>query len=258
MRLALLPLALFVFLPMSAHAAGFATTPLFLSKTPVTEGETISIHAVVANDASSAFSGDVRFSDGSIKIGTVSVTIAPGGAQAVSISWSPTAGSHTIKADLVRADGTVAESQSETFSVDAKPVAAFSGSSQSAAVESSQGIQSGIAKYSPAAAQTAKPLFTTLDSARSAAASLIDDGIALAKQKGGDLPPGEILGEATKDTSATGITSTLWRILATIGYWILFVLKMVVDSAGLFYPIFALLFFWVLWRTFKAFRRPAY
>src|SRR3989344_7118699 len=128
MRFVTILLGLLLITPLSAGAAGFAKDSLFLSKSPVTEGETVFIHAVVANDNASAFTGNVVFSvqDGSASggkdsIGSVAVTLPPGGAQAVSVSWQPTGGSHKVTAELTAGDGTVAESEHATFAVQEKP-----------------------------------------------------------------------------------------------------------------------------------------
>ncbi len=116
-----LGLALVIILPFSAHAATFAKQSLFLSKTPVTEGDTVLIHAVVANDGTAKFDGDVVFKDADTKIGSVAVSIAQGGANAVSVSWKPAAGSHNITAELTASGGAVVESESATFLINEKP-----------------------------------------------------------------------------------------------------------------------------------------
>ncbi|HVV14942.1 MAG TPA: Ig-like domain-containing protein [Candidatus Paceibacterota bacterium] len=259
MRITAWALLLLAMLPLPASAAGFAKESLFLSKTPVTEGETVLIHAVVANEGADKFTGSVKFADEGVTIGSVAVTISPGGAAATSISWKPGPGSHPVTAELTDPAGAVVEKESATFKVDAKPKPASSNTrSSAAAVESSQDIQDGIEKYSPAAANAAAPVFNAIDSARSKAADALDSGIEWAKDTTGGKKPGEVLGASTADPSPSGIMGTLWFFLATISLYLFTILRFLVGSAGIFYPLLAILFFFVLWRTYKRFRRPSY
>src|SRR3989344_4148677 len=94
-------------LPAVALGAGFAKQSLFLSKGSVTEGEVVLIHAVLQNEASTKFAGDLSFTDGGEKIGTVPVTLGAGEAQAASISWKPSAGAHKVVAELKSGTETV-------------------------------------------------------------------------------------------------------------------------------------------------------
>lgn len=259
MRYRYLALALLVCTPLWVSAAGFAKQSLFLSKEPATEGDTVLIHAVVANEGADKFAGEVVFKDGEDKLGAVAVTIAPGGANAVSLSWKPLAGSHTVTAQLTDPAGEVVEQESANFTIKEKPQPASEDSSQSAAaVESSQKIQDSIGSYSPAAANATAPVFSALDSLRSQAADKLDEGIGWAKGKTAGKQPGEVLGSATSNPSPAGIMSTLWFIFATLCLYVLTILRFVVGSAGVFYPVFAVLFFYILWRTYKRFRRPSY
>jgi hypothetical protein len=246
-------------LPFSAEAATFAKQSLFLSKAPVTEGETVLIHAVVANDSNVKFTGDVVFKDADQKIGTVAVTIAPGGAQAVSISWKPGPGAHPISAQLTAQDGSVVESESQNFSISEKPKPVVPGSNSNQAttsVGSSADIQKKITDLSPAAGNVAAPIFSTLDSVRARAAQTLDSGINWAKQKASPIKLGSVLGSSTQQSGGTA--DTAWSIFGTILLYILTVLRYVVGNAGVFYPVFALLFFYLLWRIYKRMRRPSY
>jgi hypothetical protein len=256
MKYALLAALMLATLPAPALAAGFAKQSLFLSKEPVTEGETVLIHAVVANENAQKFSGDVVFKDGDTTVGSVAVAIASGGANAVSVSWKPSAGSHAVTAELTDPKGAVVEQQTANFKIEAKPDPARD--STAAAVESSRKIQDKIESYSPAAASAVAPVFNTLDSLRSKASDALDSGIGWAKDTTGGKEVGEVLGSSTKDPSPRSLMDTLWFIFATLALYALTVLRFIVGSAGIFYPVFALLVFFVLWRTYKRFRRPSY
>jgi hypothetical protein len=242
--------------PQAALGAGFAQQSIFLSKSSVTEGDTVLIHTVVQNDSAAKFPGNLVIKDGDIKVGSVPVALDAGEAQAVSVSWKPSAGSHTIVAELQDAGGTVVESESETFGIAAKPKpksAASATSSAAAAVESSAGIQTAIDGVSPAASGALAPVFKLVDGSRSAIADVLDEQIAKTKPKLAPLP-GVVAGTSTSiQTPQQG--SWFGSIFNTVYFYILTMLRFVIGSAGVFYPVLALVFFYILWRTFKRFRR---
>src|SRR3989344_4737812 len=163
--------ALFFFLPSMAWGANFAKQSIFLSKSSVTEGETVLIHAVVSNDAASTFAGELVLADKE-KIGTVPVSLSAGEAQAVSMSWKPLSGSRTVTAELKAKDGKTVEKESAIFYIKPKPAASAANAasagqaSQSASVGSSPPTQNEIASFSPGTAETAEPAFRMIDSAR--------------------------------------------------------------------------------------------
>lgn len=256
MRFGLLT-GLLLIAPLPLFGASFARESLFLSKTPVVDGETVLIHAVVANESNVKFVGDVVLKVGEARIGSVAVTIAPGGANAVSVSWKPTAGSHKIVAELTTVEGTIVESESATFTINEKPKpAGTSGTAATTSIESSADIQDKINSTLPAVSGISEPIFTTLDSARASAAALLDRGIDWAKQKTDEKKPGEILGSATENKG--GFIETALLMFATVMLYIFSVLRFVVGNAGLFYPVFVVLFFYALWRIFRRIRRPSY
>jgi hypothetical protein len=251
----------FLFIPTSAFAAGFAKQSLFLSQDSVTEGDTVLVYAVVQNDQPSSFTGSVVLSDGSDAMGNVSVTLKAGEAQAVSVSWTPTAGSHTVTAELEGTDGTVVEKESETFDIAAKPTPASDDSiaqSQSAAVGSSQPIQNEINSVSPQVASTLAPVFTTVDSGRATAATFLNSQLANT-QKNLGTTTGQVLGAETQNnSSSSGIVGNAWYIAETIYFYILTLLVFIIDTAGVFYPLLVIIFFYLLYRTYRWARRPAY
>jgi hypothetical protein len=242
--------------PEHAQGATFARQSLFLSKTPVTEGETVLIHSVVANESNVKFVGDVVFKDGDTKLGTVAVTIAAGGANTVSVSWKPQPGSHKITAELTADSNTVVESESATFVINAKSMPGTEVST-STGIDSSKDIQNRITDLLPSAAPVAEPFFSTIDTVRGTAANALDSGINWAKEKTGGKKPGEVLGAATS-SSSFGMVDTILKILAAVLLYIFSVLRFVVGNAGLFYPAFALLFLYILWRIYKRMRRPSH
>ncbi len=127
-----------------------------------------------------------------------------------------------------------------------------------AVVESSAGIQQSIGGVSPAAEQYAHPVFSTLDSARSSAADVLDHQLASTKTRIAPDSPGEVLGaEAVKQTSSHPM-GTVMYILNTFYFYLLTLLRFIVGSAGVFYPLLAVAFLYMLWRGFRLVRRPRY
>ena len=243
--------------PAIAMGAGFAKQSIFLSKPSAAEGDTVLIHTVVQNHSAAKFSGILVMRDGDSKVGSVPVALDVGEAQAVSVSWKPSAGRHDIVAELRDAGGAVVGDESESFSIGAKPqpeakTPPNASSSAAAAVESSADIQGKIGDLSPAASGALAPVFRLVDGSRAAIADVLDAQIAKTKPRLAPLP-GVVAGTST--IAAPEQASWLSSIFNTAYYYVLTVLRFVIGSAGAFYPILAFVFFYILWRTFKRFRR---
>jgi len=258
-------IALFL-LPSVVFGAGFAKQSLFLSKTPVVEGEQVLVHTVVQNDTATKFDGSlVFFAKGTgekEKIGTVAVAIAPGGANTVSVSWTPSAGEFVVTAEITAKDGTVIETQSANFSIAKKPATTFasfsslgSGDTQ---VQSSADVQAMIAKFSPTVANYAHPAFLTIDSWRAQAAKVFDQGETWAQKKMEGRAPAEVLGATTKDPSPKNLTSTFSYLTGFLSAHAFSILNWVVANTGVFYPVIAISFLFTLWKLSTRFRRPNY
>lgn len=268
MKKALLALVC-ILLPFGASAAGFAKESLFLSKSSITEGDTVRIHAIISNDNSSSFKGTLDFHDEDGAIGSVAVSLSAGEATALATSWKPSAGKHTVVAALKDTAGKKVEEQSATFAVAAKPAPVQNTTSSSlsqpaAAVTSSENIQNTLASVSPTAAKTAQPVFTTIDWARTEAAKKIDQGIIWSEKQiaTAKLKPGIVLSAETSKTGSTtptkGWQNTSALAGGTIALYILTVLRGIIGNAAFFYPILAILFFYALWRLIQRFRRPSW
>lgn len=125
-------------------------------------------------------------------------------------------------------------------------------STESTPVESSANIQQTIADVSPQVAQSARPVFTTLDSWRAKGAEFLDTQIAQTKER---LPAGGVLGaETTKNASSDPMGSAL-NIFQTLYFYLLTVLRYIIASAVLFYPLLAILFLWSLWKLYRRMSR---
>ncbi|MES2006575.1 MAG: hypothetical protein V4436_00535 [Patescibacteria group bacterium] len=266
MHYRLLFLAL-LFIPQLAFGAGFAKQSLFLSKSPVIEGESVLIHTVVQNDSTIKFDGSLVISaqkagGEKAKVGSVAVSIAPQGANTVSVSWKPLAGEYSVVADLTAADGTVVESQTAHFTINEKPKPTTTSNdpfNQSGSeVQSSAEVQAMIAKFSPPLADVSKPIFNTIDSWRAQAGTWLDQGIGWSKKNVGAKSPSEVLGASTQNTSPQSLMGTLSYLAAMFALYFFSILKWLVANTGIFYPVVAIAFLYMLWRLFARFRKPNY
>jgi hypothetical protein len=253
-------------LPSFALAAGFAKDPIFLSRSPVTEGQSVHVYAVLSNTDTTPFSGTAVFYDNDKKIGGATLTLAAGASQTASVLWTPTAGTHTVKAVIINKDNTTGETITESFTIQEKPkpqsAATSSKSNYTAAtIDSSADLQAHIADFSPVVASTTEPVFSFIDSARTSAADALDSQIASTKSKVGTTPkPGIVAGTSDSSTfkdahienGATGI----WYWVYSAYLWILLALRWLVGNAGVFYPFLAIALLYILWRTYRHFRRP--
>ena len=247
--------ALLFLFPTLVFAAGFAKESLFLSKSPVTEGETVLIHAVVANEKAEQFKGEVQLRSGDATIGSTPLTLTAGEARTVSVPWSPKAGTHKVTAELKTNDGTIAESTQATFVVLEIPKPAVAGTTtESTSVESSAQIQEAIENISPQVADGAQPVFETLDSWREKGAEFLDGQITAAKKH----VPGNILGAETVQQAKDNPVGSVMTVFQTLYFYLLTILRYIIASAILSYPLLVVLFLWGLWKLYQRMSRPRY
>lgn len=242
-------------IPSLVLAAGFAKQSIFLSTTAPVEGQTILIHASVSNPATTTFSGTLVVKDEASEIGRVPVKLDAGGADDVSVSWKPTAGTHVIIADLKDANGTVIEEGRQTFTIAAPPSPASASPAKSAApadgtgIQSAAPIQKSIDSISPTVGQYSSPVLKTIDSGRAAAATQLHTALDWSKSQ---IPTSS--SQASSD-SKNSFVQTAWKIFATVTLYVLTLLLYIVTNVGIFYPLLAVLFLYTLWRLWRRYRR---
>lgn len=258
MRKMLVAAVLVLCMPLVASAAGFASQSIFLSRSPVTEGESVRVYVTVSNPGADTFKGSVAVTEDGDTIGTVPLTLTTGGAQTVSVVWKPTsAGARTVKAALIQ-DGTTAAETQQTFTIQEKPKPTPLASETpdvstqtSGTVESSAGIQQSIESISPAVGNASKPVFGALDSVREKIAGVADQQLGKVGSKiSKGQSKGQVEGISTEDTQPW-----YWSIVWTIYFYILTLVRFLVGSAGIFYPLLAVLFLYFIWKMFRRYRR---
>ena len=141
-----------------------------------------------------------------------------------------------------------------------KPPPVAASSSAAAAVESSNDIQQSISGVSPQAASALSPVFTLIDGGRSKAADVLDNQIANTKKNLGPNAgaPSEVLSAEDVKQAGQNPMGAFWYILQTLYLYLLTLLRFIVGSAGVFYPVLAAAVLYLLWKIVSRFRRPAY
>ena len=141
-----------------------------------------------------------------------------------------------------------------------KPAPVATSTNVVTAIESSDNIQQGIARFSPQTASTVAPAFVLIDGGRSKLADVLDSQITTTKSKLGPNAgaPSEVLGSEDVKQAGSNPTGAFWYIVQTLYLYLLTILRWLVGSAGVFYPVFALVLLFILWKIVNRFRRPAY
>ncbi len=244
--------------PDLAHGAGFAKQSLFLSQSTVTEGQTVFIYAVVTDESPNNFSGTLNFKDETGLIGKATISLEAGKATTASVSWTPKAGTHTVTATLTSAGDTV-ESQEAVFVINPKPVPADSAATthtpdaidalsqptaSSTTIDSSEPVVASIGRVSTPLASRSQPVFSSIDSVRQQGVDRLYQGTQWSK--------GNI---AKSATAPSGLSNTMWLILSTLVLYICTAFAYLLSNIGIFYPAILFIFFLILWKTYKLFRR---
>ena len=261
MRYAFCAIGMGLLMPLCVYAQaapGFATDPVFLSKSPVVEGESVRIYASITNPTASAFEGIVTLRDGGNIIGGISVTLSSGEARVVSIVWKPeSGGTHDITAELEDNDGKTISKTAATVAITPKPPANIplnNADPSSMAVESSAPLEEHIASLIPQAASVTAPVLQAIDSARAAAANVLDAQLAQTKPK----LPGTISGSEASSGNPPGssIGRTAINIFWTFYFYLLSILRYIIGSIAFSYPLLALAFLYLLYRLYRRMTGP--
>ena len=251
-----------------ADTTGFAQDSVWVSHLPIVEGETVLIHAALTNGSNKQLTGTLVFKDNSTSIGSVPFVLVSGEARIISLSWKATAGSHSITASITSASNADAtQTQSVDVSVDAKPAPVSPikkglGTTSAAAVAftNASDIENGIGSVSPKAQEISSPLFKTVDSLRKSGAELLASQIESTQAKVADLSAQKekLSKQNTPEATSEGRKVTAYQVLTTILLYIYEVLLFAISKAAFFYPIFAFLVFFILYKGYQRFRRPTY
>lgn len=251
-----------------AETSGFASGSVWVSKTPLVEGETVLIHAALTNGLATKLTGVLVFKDNDTVIGSVPFSLAASEARIVSLSWKTTSGSHALSASITGASNEGATgTESVTVSVEQKPTPVVatkkttaSTSAAAVAFSDSEDIQGAIGSVSPKAEEVVDPAFTKVDSLRKSGADILTEQVGKTESKIASLSAkkAELSKQDTKESKSEGRKVSLYQVFSTLLLYIYNVLLVVVSKAGLFYPLFAFLFFFTLYKIYQRMRNPNY
>lgn len=257
---------LLVFVPLSSFAAvGFAQESVWLSHTPVIAGETVSIYAALTNGGAETLTTTAYFRDNGIRIGSLPVSLQPGEARIVSLSWTPSVGKHSLAVELASSSVQLAKgTQTTTVTVEKPSVfSALSIPKDSAvaatAFTDSSGIQAQIAKLSPLLDTYTKPVFSTIDSWRLRGSTLLQAQASSSKEKAQAARDEKVnIADGKTDTSYASQKLTFSQILHTLLMYIFSALQFLLAKAAFFFPLLAFVFFLLLWKLYRRYIRPKY
>lgn len=247
-----------------ADTTGFADGSVWISKTPIVEGEVVQIHAALTNGSDKKLTGSVVFKDAGTTLGTVPFSLEAGDARIVTFSWKATPGAHAINASISNAsDAAASDSQTVSVSVAAKPVPesakkATATSAAAVAFSNADDIESAIGTFSPKAQELSSPAFQTIDSWRKSGAEFL--GAQSEKQQAKieqlNAKQEDLRKNDTPEAKSERRTTTIYQVIATVLLYLYGVLLFVVSKAGVFYPLFAALILYFLFKGYQRVRRP--
>lgn len=261
--------------PVIAGAApsGFSQDAVWISATPVAEGDTVLIHAALTNGSSNTLTGTLVFRDEGKSIGSVPVSLKSQEARVVSVSWAPKAGVHEIAIELTNPSEEAAkrtetlrvivaskEVSRSTEAAAAVSLVTLQSDATDATYTDSSSIQGAILGVSSTAGELAGPVFDLVDEWRKDGNEFLAEKSATTKVEVAALS--EKKKALADDTSAEGKKerrmTTMWQILKTLLLYVYQGLNMLISKAGIFYPFAALAFFFFIFKLYQRLRKPSY
>ncbi len=262
--------ALLFVAPLITSAAEFAKPALFLrDKEPVVNTKT-TVYAVFTNQSDQAFDGTVELRDKKVLVGKHTLTIPGFSAVTQGISWTPSTTEHTLTASLVDNNKVLLEEASVTFDIAEKksvstqdtPSGGSTHSPQaSSTVQNSDIFNNAVTRISPTAGHAITPALHATDAARGWLTNYLEmarkwsqDEIAKVAKK----PTTTSSTEMSASTIMSQGKTIAWQALIQATFYASSALIYVVTHIALFYPVFAFLFFMILWRTYWYFATPTF
>jgi len=215
-----------------AFPAGFATTPIWISKANPIDGDVLKLFAVVNNSTATIISDTVSFLVDGVAVGSVKVSLDAGTAQIVSTAWTAVAGTHSITGTFL---GTTAGPLSITVATaPPKPV---------------------VLQYLDTAMNAASPALSgalaAIDSARQSGADYFAEKLGLDATS--PTPQGQVLGAATENLAKTGAADN--GAVTSSSSWFNRLAYLFFNNPIIFYPLLLLFLIFALWLISRIFSR---
>lgn len=207
----------------SSVPAGFAPGAVWLSKSDLTDGQTVQLYTVLYDSASSAIAGNISFLVDNSSISSQPFELAAGTTKIVSASWNAAQGTHEISASL---DGVINKDTGEALtlgSAQASPVSVTVAPPPppSPAVQAAAGAMSAVQTGMPIVTQVAQNTYNSLEYLRQNAVNTLEGQLASASKTSSQKDP-EVLGTSTENVAASAsaggfdianAAQSLWRVI---------------------------------------------
>lgn len=249
--------------------AGFVDNPIWYSKDPFAEGDTVQIYTFLFNPGPGTLSGSVEFYDKNVILSTKTFSLAKGSAQEISASWKVTAGDHSISAKIlnpkmttngktetiVLANNTTGEDKRFIPKTIVEPEVP---STKGTATASSDVVSSADAYVSKQAQNT--PVLQTIDSfrqenAKTFTADRVAAQAAVNKTTVSDIQSGYIQTMDKAKPAVSPIPSALRRPLDYVSLFFYALLAFIFSHAVVFYGLIAFILFFILRFFYRLIRR---
>jgi hypothetical protein len=221
LRLVTLLLIFVAIHPTISHAqtsdvpAGFATGPIWLSRSHAVAGETVNILSVLYNSSDISISGDAIIYVDDSSIGTKSFTLASGETQIVSLPWIAEEGGHSISARIEKVlDGNTTASsmlnkQTGKVTVSIKAKASLPPTATVQVLNAvTSAIETGVASSAPIILRAMHSVFNTTESLRADAKAALERHLAESQAEDATAKqPKKMLTGSEQQSAATTIKS---------------------------------------------------
>jgi hypothetical protein len=236
-------------------SGGFPSQSLWLSKTSLTEGDSVQIFAPIYDSGTGKIQGDVVFLVDDTEIGSVRFSLDAGESKIASLSWSAKEGAHTVSAEIRNASGETPDaalslSREKTEPLSVSVAAAPPPAPAVAALRSAGGaLAAAVSAAAPAVSGAVEAAFSETEALRNGAKTALEASLAA------DTPAsaGKVLGAETENLAAAAAAPhtsfSPLRLLKQIAL-------AVVSYEWLFYPLLLVVILFILYFFARQIARP--
>ena len=260
--------SLFLFLvPLFVSAetipAGFPSEGVWLSKTNVTAGDSVTIYTAIYNSDNSALRGTLVFSVDGTSINSEQFELTAGQTKIESTDWKATSGSHSFSASIKDASGnetqaiTISNTNSGSINISVAEPPPATGLEQTVSVITNVASQA-VSASLPFVANVAKGVINATENFREAGIALAEKNISQeSSPSGNEMGGGATSSLATEDGQEAGTpqeenTSLLSRAMLLASPGILFTFK----SPFIFYLLLCAILLLGFYLIGRRVRRP--
>ncbi len=256
----------------SSTNAGFVDNPIWYSKDPFAEGDTVQVYTFLFNPGPGTLSGSVEFYDKNVVLSTKTFTLLKGAAQEIFTTWKVTAGDHSISAKILnpkmtvngKTEAIVLENNMtgedkrfipKTIVEPPKPVV-----KENTSKDSSSGSAVSSADNYVAEKVSSTPVLRAVDTfrqenAKTFTADRVAAQASVNKTTVSDIESGYIQTMDKAKPAVSPIPSALRRPLDYVSLFFYTLLAFIFSHAVVFYGLIALIIFFILRFFYRLIRR---